>query len=339
MSTETRRVQWWRILLPIGILLILFGWLLPRLVDYREVWEALGSLSWPEIAGLVALAAIWSLAEAGVITSLIRGLGVIDGVKAFLSSLTVGAAVPAPWDVLTRYGMYRAYGVEKEPAGTGIVVGGMMTLAVKLGIPLVVLVTWVSFGSPGEDVARITMFAVGAAISVAALVGAAIRFDSFARWFGRMIQSAADRLLPIFGKEPRADLEQATLDFRERLIVTLRSKWPVSFGYAMAAHGFRFGGLLLAFRALGIGTDDAPALLLGAVYAVSLLASMTPMVPAGLGPVELVFIWAFGHADPGLADQVAAAVFLHRAFFWLLPVIVGAWPLVIWARSPRVEAE
>lgn len=337
MSTETRRIQWWRILLPIGILLILFGWLLPRLIDYGEVWAALDSLSWWEIAGLTALAVAWSLVEAGVITSLIPSLGVLDGVKAFLSSLTVGAAVPAPWDVLTRYGMYRAYGVEKEPAGTGIVVGGLMTLAVKLGIPLVVLLAWVLLGDPGQDVTRLTMFAVGAGISVAALAGAAIRFDAFARWFGRVIQAAANRLLPIFGREPRTDLEQATLDFRERLLETLRSRWPNSLGYALFAHVIRFVGLLLAFRALGIGTDDAPTLLLGAVYAVSLLASMTPMVPAGLGAVELVFIWAFGHADQGLADQVAAAVFLHRAFFWLLPVVVGAWPLVVWARHPEID--
>lgn len=333
--SDSKRVQWWRILLPIGILVLLFGWLLPRLIDYRAVWEALSALSLPETVGLIALAAVWSFLEAGVITVLIPGLGVVDGVKAFLSSLTVGAAVPAPWDVLTRYGMYRAYGVEKEPAGSGIVVGGMMTLGVKIAIPLLVLVAWVAFGSPGENVRRLTMFAVGAGVSVATLVGAALRVESFARWFGRAIQSAANRLLPLFGREPRTDLEQATVAFRDRLVGTLRSRWQGSLGFALVAHAVRFAGLLVCFRALGIGDEVAPALLLGAVYAVSLLASMMPMVPAGLGAVELVFIWAFGTADAALTDQVAAAVFLHRAFFWLLPVVVGAWPVVSWARDPK----
>jgi hypothetical protein len=33
-----------------------------------------------------------------------------------------------------------------------------------------------------------------------------------------------------------------------------------------------------------------------------------------------------------LADQIAAATFTHRIFFWLLPILIGIFPLVGWMR-------
>lgn len=332
-----RRIQWWRTALPAGLVVLLFGWLLPRVVDYREVWDAMLALAPWQIVALAILGIVWSLVEAGVMTTLIPGLGVVAGWRAFLGSLTVGSVIPAPWDVLTRYGMYRAFGVESQAAGAGVLVGGLMTLAVKVVTPLLVLVYWVAVGTPGRRVVLVTVLVVGAAVAGAATIAAMLAFERFARWLGRAIQATADRLLPVFGREPRRDLEDLTVGFRDQLVRTLTSHWPGSLGFAVGAHVVRFVGLLVAFRSIGIGTDVVPTTLLAAIYAVSLLASMAPMVPAGLGAVELVFIWALGSASQVLVDvdDVAAAVFIHRIFFWVLPVAMGVVPLVRWARGGR----
>ncbi|MEX1280799.1 MAG: lysylphosphatidylglycerol synthase domain-containing protein [Acidimicrobiia bacterium] len=330
-----KRIQWWRTALPAALVILLFGWLLPQVVDYGDVWDAMLALAPWQILVLAALGIVWSLVEAGVMTTLIPGLGVVAGWRAFLGSMTVGSVIPAPWDVLTRFGMYRAFGVESEAAGAGVLVGGLMTLAVKIITPLLVLVYWVAVGTPGERVVLVTVLVVGAAVAGAAAIAGMLAFEGFARWLGRAIQATADRLLPVFGREPRRDLEDVTVGFRDQLVRTLANHWPGSLGFAVGAHVVRFVGLVVAFRSIGVGTDVVPTTLLAAVYAVSLLASMTPMVPAGLGAVEMVFIWALGSADQVVVDvdAVAAAVFIHRIFFWVLPVAVGVVPLVRWARG------
>ena len=50
-----------------------------------------------------------------------------------------------------------------------------------------------------------------------------LAFEGFARWLGRAIQATADRLLPLFRREPRRDLEDATVGFRDQLVRTLAS--------------------------------------------------------------------------------------------------------------------
>jgi len=54
-----------------------------------------------------------------------------------------------------------------------------------------------------------------------------------------------------------------------------------------------------------------------------------------LGAVELTYIWLLAGDDPRLADSVAAATFTHRIFFWLLPIVVGVFPLISWLRRSR----
>ncbi len=65
-----------------------------------------------------------------------------------------------------------------------------------------------------------------------------------------------------------------------------------------------------------------------AVYAIEIMMSLMPVVPAGLGEVELTYVWLLAPDDPQLADQIAAATFTHRIFFWLLPIVIGIFPLV-----------
>jgi hypothetical protein len=48
--------------------------------------------------------------------------------------------------------------------------------------------------------------------------------------------------------------------------------------------------------------------------------------------VELTYVWLLAPDDPRLADQIAAATFTHRIFFWLLPILIGIFPLVRWMR-------
>jgi uncharacterized membrane protein YbhN (UPF0104 family) len=90
--------------------------------------------------------------------------------------------------------------------------------------------------------------------------------------------------------------------------------------------------MLYLFREMGIQPRTVSAGELLAVYAIGVLMSLMPIVPAGLGAVELTYIWLIAGDDEALADLVAAATFTHRIFFWLLPIVIGIFPLAGWLR-------
>ena len=98
-------------------------------------------------------------------------------------------------------------------------------------------------------------------------------------------------------------------------------------------HIARYAGMLYLFRQVGIDADTVSALELLGAYTFGIFVALMPIVPAGLGLVELSYIWLLAGDDPALADLVAAATFTHRIFFWLLPIVIGLLPLIRWMRS------
>jgi uncharacterized membrane protein YbhN (UPF0104 family) len=105
--------------------------------------------------------------------------------------------------------------------------------------------------------------------------------------------------------------------------------------YLLAMHAVRYLGMLYLFREVGIGRITVSAGELLAAYAIGILVALVPVLPAGLGAVELTYIWILAGDDPRLADLVAAATFTHRIFFWLLPIVIGIFPLIGWMRRSR----
>lgn len=328
-----RRAPWLQLLFPIVVLVLLLGVVLPQLIDYAAVWDAIVSLDAVAFLALIAMGVGASFAEAGVYTSLIPGLGLIPGWRAFLGGNTIAGFAPAPWDIVVRYAMYRGFGVEGSLAGASVVVGGGFQIAFAVLTPIVALVVLVATGH-GEQTARIiTGLAVAAAVGTIILISLGLKRESLAAGIGRLLQRTADWILPKFKKKPPVDLVTTTLNFRTLVMRTLASRWGLSALFLLISHIIRYFGMLFLFRQVGIGADLVPAIELLAVYTIGLLMALMPIVPAGLGAVELTYIWLIAGDDPALADLVAAATFTHRVFFWLLPIFIGIWPLVSWRRG------
>jgi uncharacterized membrane protein YbhN (UPF0104 family) len=93
------RPMWRRLLRPalvIAALGVVFGWLLPQFIDYKEVWEALTELDAGEIVILFALALARVPTEALMYRAFLRSLGVWRGSEAYLSSNFAGQLLPPP---------------------------------------------------------------------------------------------------------------------------------------------------------------------------------------------------------------------------------------------------
>lgn len=330
-----RRLTWWQFALPLLVLVVLFGWVLPQFIDYEAVWDEISQLDLPTILLLSVLGVASSWFEAALYTALIPGIGYLAGWRAFLGGNTVAGFAPSPWDIVVRYAMYRGFGVEGSVAGASVVVGGGFQITFAIVAPVAVLVYWVATGHATERGKVIAALAVAAIAGAVLLLASILSRERIALSIGGFLQRAANRVPPRWRRSVPEDLVGATIDFRRLLIRTLASRWWVSAAYLLTMHAIRYLGMLYLFRELGIGQRTVSAGELLAVYTIGVMMSLLPIVPAGLGAVELTYIWLLAADDPGLADLVAAATFTHRVFFWLLPIVIGIFPLFRWMTGAR----
>lgn len=305
---------------------------LPKYIDYEDVWAEITALDGTAVLLLTVMGIASSWTESAIYTSLILGLGYGAGWKAFLGGNTVAGFAPSPWDIIVRYAMYRGFGVDGSVAGASVIVGGGFQITFAIVAPVLVLFYWVVSGEATETGRVITALAVAAITGVVLLIALILRRERIAVRIGKALQRAADWVFPKLKRPVPPDVVGTTVAFRELLIRTLASRWWISAVFLLAMHVIRYFGMLYLFREVGIGPRTVSATELLAVYAIGILMSLMPIVPAGLGVVELTYVWLLAPDDPRLADQIAAATFTHRIFFWLLPIIIGIVPLVGWMR-------
>lgn len=332
-EADQQQLTWKQFVLPAIVLVAVFGWLLPNLIDYRLVWDAMTSLSVQAALLLAVVGFGWTFIEAGIYTSLIPDLGVVPGWKAFMGGNAVAGFAPTPWDMVVRYGMYRGFGIDPSEAGASIIVGGMFTLGIKYLAPAIVLVAVVVQGNASATLTTVAAVYAGLLALIVFVVGALLRRETWAAWAGRLLQRMSDWAFRLIRREGKQDIEAGLLGFRTTVVSTLSSRWHQPLLYVVASHTVQFLGMLFIFRQLGIGPETVSTAELLGTYGLGIFMSMMPIVPGGLGAVEVTYVWVLARDDDALADVVAAAAFTHRVFFWLLPIVVGIWPLTGWLRS------
>ena len=324
---------WRQFVLPVIVLVVVFGWLLPKIIDYELVWESMRSLPTSAAIILLVVATGWTFIESGIYTSLIPGLRPFPGWKSFMGGNSIAGFAPAPWDMVARYGMYRTFGIEATPAGSSIIVGGMFTLGIKYIAPVIALVAAAATTDVSESFVTFTIVVAIVIGLIIAIVIGLLRAESWAAYAGRLIQKGADWLLPKIKRESDTDLEAWLLDFRLTVITSLSAGWQRPLFYVLTSHTIQFLGMLFIFRELGLGPDVIPFWDLAFTYCIGIFMSMVPIVPGGIGAVELTYVWILARDNEALADAVAAAAFTHRAFFWFIPIVIGIWPLTQWIRG------
>ena len=118
--TPVIRPRWRRLLKPalvIAALVFLFGWVLPRFIDYEEVWDALAQLDAWELAALVGLGLVRVPTEALMYRAFLPGLPLRRGDEAYLSSNFAGQLLPPPTASVVQYGYFRGGGYSSDAAG------------------------------------------------------------------------------------------------------------------------------------------------------------------------------------------------------------------------------
>jgi uncharacterized protein (TIRG00374 family) len=335
-----------RELVIIGVVLFfIFVVFLPQFIDYGQVVDSILKLTIGQIVLLTIFGIAFTWFSAGVYNTLIPGLGWWDGWKAWAASNSVAFVAPPGADLAIRFGMYRSAGVTGDAAGAGIILSWFFTTGYKLVVPIVAL-TWILIAEGLDDDLLVTITIIGLAgvISGVLLTFMVLYRERVALRIGEIGQRWYNGLVGGRWKFPEVEgLGVRLVDFRGQTIGTLRSRWFPATVVTLTAQAIFFIALVLSMRFMGVTSEQASVGIIFDAYAVGLLLSMIPIFPGGLGVVELAYVGVIvgSSGDSELAAAVTAGAFVHRIFTWLVPILIGLFPLAAWRRDmvKRQEAE
>ncbi|HEX5828639.1 MAG TPA: lysylphosphatidylglycerol synthase domain-containing protein [Candidatus Limnocylindrales bacterium] len=323
-----------------GYLFVVFGILLPQIVDYREVIAAFQAVPPEWLAVVVLVGVVLWMVEGAAINAMLPELGLIRGTVTFLSMSAVGSTVPGPVKLAFAYRLFRGWEIPPDRAILGLSLQGLMQQASKLVLPaiavflLTVLGTLPSWG-----------FLVAVLISLPVALGALVsiwilRSEEFARRVGRATTRASDAVARRIRRPEPEDLTPRLLGFREKARGMLLARLVPSATFNLLARAMGYVLLLISLRAVGVGPEVLPADIVLAVYAAVMTITLLPIAPGGAGLPELLYITFFTNyaADPAVDDAIAAGVMLFRGMSWFVPIPVGYLALYLERRREKRRA-
>ena len=307
--------------------IIVFGIILPQLVDWKLVGEAIRSASGWDIALLLFLALIRYWPAGWIYSIVLPGLPVKRGTEAWVATTAVASTLPG-FDLVLRIAMYNSWGFPIERATSGMFLSGLVEMSTKIVIAITAVTIWALIA------ADLPLLAVGAiAAAVAVTVGVVISMilhrEETARKVGRRVERILRWGFTKLGRQEPTDIVDRVLSVRLEARDVLGKRWPMAFFAAFIGQAIVYSMLTLSLRAVGVGSDllDWSQILL--VQGLAIILTLIPITPGSVGVSALIYIGFFNMLTDGKApDQIAAGVVLYRLATWLLPIPIG-WILTL----------
>jgi uncharacterized membrane protein YbhN (UPF0104 family) len=334
-----RRTAILRTALLLGVLFFVFGIVLPRFVDYEEVFSALAALTPPEIALISVIGIIAWFCCGQVFTVLLSGLSPLRGMTAYLILSGMGPSLPfGPWNLGVVWVVIRGWGHSIHEATSSVALYGIVNTLARFAMPLIALVAVVASGQLGRFGNATTIIAAVSIVIFFVATGfmiSVVRSDRAADWLGRTIQRAASWILGRLGRSETPDLDASIHRFRDSLGEIVHERGLLALVVTIAAQIPWMVCFIVALRLTGVPADVvAPADVI-AVFSLVSVITIIPIAPGGAGVPELLYIAGLtAIAGPEYNAAITAGVFLFRLYVWFLPIPI-AWILLKIVRRGR----
>jgi uncharacterized membrane protein YbhN (UPF0104 family) len=338
-AMPSRRTAILRTGVIIGVLVLVFGIILPRFVDYGEVFAALGALTLPQL-GLMTILGIVAWFVSGLLyVVVIPGLSPIRGMEAYLILSGIGASVPfGPWNMGVVWVVLRGWGVALQSATTGIALYGVINTLGRFALPLVAIVIIAVTGELGGaghtgatiiSIISIVIFFIAAGVMLAV-----VQSDRTANWVGRTVDRYVTLLLGRLGRPEHPDVEGSIHRFREGLGEVVRRRGLAGLAVNILSQFPWMVTFIVALRLCGVPGDVVTPADVIAVFALTSVITIIPIAPGGAGVPELIYIAGLSAIAPDYEAAITAGVFLFRLYVWFLPIPL-AWILLKIVRRGR----
>ncbi len=333
----------WRVLQVLFSVIIvvgIFAYAIPKIADYRSVWQALSSMTWLELATLVA-AMIFNL-----FTYWWQNMASLPGLHLWPAAVnnqtttSIANTIPGGGYIAVGVGftMYRSWGFTTSAIVLSVILTGVWNMFMKLGLPVVSLAILAVQGKASGGLV------LGAFIGVAILLVAIVLFGlllwkkPFARSIGNGLGRVVSLPLKLFRRPPVKDWGERAVRFRRQSIDLVARRWLALTVTTIVSHLALFFVLLLSLRAVGISEQEISTAQALGVFSFGRLVTALPITPGGLGLIELTYIGGLILAGRAHADvpadvfhaQVAAGVLIFRTLTYGIQIPIGAFTYVIW---------
>jgi uncharacterized membrane protein YbhN (UPF0104 family) len=306
-------------------LVLVFGWLLPRFIDYEQVWDALTELDAWEVAVLLGLGLARVPTEALMYRAFLPRLSLWRGTEAYLSSNLAGQVLPPPAPSVVQYGYFRGGGYGPDAAGLAALGSFLFPTIGRLLLPLVALVLLLATGEVNDSL--LLAGEVSLVVTVAAGIAgySFLRGECSARWLGAKLQRPLSWVLIKLKRDPIEDGAGRAARLRTSTLAVLREGWALG-SIGVAANLFlTYLILLAALRFVGVSGSELPAADAFAAFAIAFWAgAVFPITGSGLGVVDAVLIAALIELSSASDDALVAAALLWRVFYSVIPLPPGA---------------
>jgi uncharacterized protein (TIRG00374 family) len=316
------------------VVVAIFAVLIPRVFDtsYTRIAEQLRALDGVAVAVLASLwlvniATVWAM-----LTQALPGLRFGQAAVLNLSGSAVANAVPfgGAVGIGATFAQCLSWGFDTASVALSVLVSGVWNVFAKLSFPIAALGLLTIYGESARGLELASFVGVAMVVTAVAVFVAVMRSERLAEWAGRTAQRPVDAVRRLLRWAPSHDVSERVLDFRHRTRTLVERRWMGLTVWMVAYKVSSFFLELACVRAIGIGADEVSWVEVLAAYAFGELLTAIPLTPSGVGFVETGnagLLVAFGAPD----DAALAAVFLFRAFDYLIEIPAGGAAWVVWA--------
>jgi len=130
-GTPTQKPAVWKRILSggvtVAVLVLVFGFVIPRLADYEQVAAYLGSISNPWWVALIALTAWFLIAYPIVLTTVLATLRVREAFVNHMAGTAITNSLPSGGAIAigVNYAMYLSWGFTPESVSAGLLAAGV----------------------------------------------------------------------------------------------------------------------------------------------------------------------------------------------------------------------
>lgn len=332
-SWKSRILRGIGLLIPVALMYWIFVIKIPSQVSYAEVWQTIEALTLGQNLTLLVAGLLTILSYGWTSATVLPGLSLRLGTQSAVTGQLTSVVLPAPMDLVIRFGMYKSYGFSIDKSAVAVGVAGIARYFTVVAIPLLGLYALIVGGQANSrewlaaaGVTLLMLFALWAMRQI-------LSSQKSAAKVGELIQNIANRVLRLLRRNPRATIATSVVEFGARTRdVAIKYFRPIAISNIVWGLSC-YLVLLLAIRFCGIGAETFSSAYILLIAGVMLFLNAFPITPGGIGVTETILMAIIPFPDAQTQTEFVSALFLYRIYSWLLPMPVGAAAYLNWKRQ------
>jgi uncharacterized membrane protein YbhN (UPF0104 family) len=313
---------------------------LPTLVSYEDVWKTLRGLSSVELIAVLCAEALNLLTYGPNLIAALPGLSYRSALTAALASSASRYVAPGgpAVGIGVAYLMLRAWRFGRGRVTLALSVVTIWEQLITLSMPPVALfLLWLE-GGRNPLLESISLIGIALFACVLALVYLSLHSARFARRAGDFVATVVSAGLRLARRQPVAGWGDEFARFRSEAVGLVRARWHLLTFATLSGHLSVYLVLVVTLRAVGVSSDQVSLAESFAAWSVIRVVGGIPILPSGVGLVEVGLTTAligFGGNEAG----VVASVLLYRFLTVVVPIVLGAIAGALWRRHHPREVE